>query len=378
MLLTQQQKQATPLQEQEADGQFGDAFIPAGEYVTSALPPNLIELVNRLDIASLPMGADAKYVLEQIQRETIAHVQSRAVDVRNVPVQKITDLSQLTAEQRSLLSGLISGEKHKHRAPTASQVDGVQKFSSPEELFAHVNSRIAQASAVEADNVEVAAQPAAAGGGKGKTPLFTQQAADDDSDDEEADEPAVAEPVKRKKKEKPKRPYEGLEKCPHCDLLLADDPVEITDEQIQEFLYSVLHHTSYFEVLELFGGNMKIKMVALTNLQQDYLSSLTETIGAREDLSQRDKYDFYLRSSMVMGVTEVHIADKKWVYRPFDVDGDVQRGIDRVLNRYAEISKQIPAADILNMLCAEVIRFNFRCRTMIAKGLNADFWKPIQ
>lgn len=87
---------------------FGDPILPTGEQEITALPPALQGVLEHIDISSLPVNKDAKEFLAKVQAQVQSAAALTATDLTKVPVQKITHISQLTAEQRAALSSMLS------------------------------------------------------------------------------------------------------------------------------------------------------------------------------------------------------------------------------------------------------------------------------
>jgi hypothetical protein len=156
------------------------------------------------------------------------------------------------------------------------------------------------------------------------------------------------------------------------------DPLEVTEEQKTAFMRSVIHNQPYTETLKLFGGNIGVTLNALTTAEQDYLASITEHVSNREDISTRDRYDFYLRSFLVMAMSNLMIGEKNYSFKRVTVDADVESGLNKLLDRYTEVSDKISSGELLTLLCTEAVKFNYRHRRLVSMGLNPDFWGPIQ
>ena len=340
---------------------YGDPILPSGEQSMATVPESLRDVLDRIDINSLPIDVNAKTFLEKIQRQALIATTASAADLGKVPVQKITSLSQLTAEQRAALSSML-GQRSKEEQTSAAAPDGVSTFGSAEELFAHVGKRMAtmNAAAIHQEAVNLANEPL-----ETKPTPAPRPAA-------EALPRPVTEPASQPVSQSPS----GITNCPHCGLSLFVKAEDTTDEQRRNFMVSVLHGQPYTEQLELFGGALAVTFASLTNAQADYLEVLTMNVIARTDVSDLEKSVFFVRAALAMGVIEVRIGDEHYRYHTQVIEENIDNGVDGILGRYAELSARVPVSAVMETLCREVLKFNVRCRTLTAAGMNPDFWKP--
>ena len=372
MLLRQpQQKIPQPVQQfvpqqttQATDSQyefFGDPILPLGPVELEELPAGARELIARIDVDTLPLNAEYKQIIAAIQNETLENLTLKGgVDLESVPVQKITSITQLTPEQQSLLSTVLKDIKSATSAANvpASDGSGSRSFSSDEALFRHVRDKLLTADAVS--EVDADSAPAV----QPSKPLFsntTQQT-------EQQPEPATV----------PSKPPEGMVRCPHCDMNLYLDPLEITATQKKDFLHSVMHNQPYKETHYYFGGNIQVTFKSLSVYEQDFLTNVVAHINERSDVSEKDKCDFYARGYTALSVTSFSIGCDDTTFSSINTECTPAEGVDLVLARCNNIICKIYGNEMLGLLCSEALRFNFRYRRLVAMGFNPDFWKPIQ
>jgi len=373
--VTEQPKPEPQNQNIFADSRFetyGDNIIPAGKYSPQSLPPETAALINRLDIEALPFNTDMKEIVAKLQQETLTEVVSKGIDVNAVPLKKITNLSQLSAEEQALLKSVLGQVKDEIVAAKIAPPDGVRTFATAEEFAKHVHNRLASIDVAGYGEDEVKT-PEPVGEKKMllQEPVNMVQSGTAPVEPEEMDSEA-AHPLLRK------RPPKGMTHCPHCNLSLFLDPAAISDDQKQEFIYSVIHNQPYTETLNFFGDHIKVKFVSLTTYEQDFLTAVNNEIGDRKDVSESAKYDFYLRSYLVFALAELTIAGTVHSFPRLKAVEKISDGVDNVLTRCNEVISKLSGGEILNLLCTEALKFNYRYRRLVVMGLQADFWKPIR
>ena len=368
MFLQQKKQEEAQTPQPQVSGNyeyFGDPILPTGKHAIDELPERAQALINSIDVNSLPLNADFKSIIEHMQQETALKIAAKEIDKNAIPSRKITDMSQLSAEERHLLSTVL-GQARMSSTPVAVAPpdDDVKTFTSPQALFGHVSSRLMSLDAAEVERAEQEEQEESPS--PERKSLFTPSPK---TRTESQPQPAVSAKT---------LPPRGMDRCPHCDLSLLNDPLEVTEAQKEKFVLSVVHNQPYSETVSFFGGRVQVTFNSMSTHEHDYVTAINNEVANRNDITPKEKYDFYLRSYFVFGVMELVIGDNRHTFNRLDVSNDIKDGVNLVINRCNEIIEKISNGELFLLLCNEVFKFNMRYRRLVSMGVNSDFWQPIQ
>lgn len=357
--------ESTPVKQESGMEFFGDPILPEGAVQLDALPDSLRDVISRIDVSALPVADDAKEFLKSVQDKAVAAVNSNIIDTKTVPVQKITSISQLTAEQRKALSSMVASGLEQVNKNKEPELSGVRTFNSSEEMFSHVTEKMANLNAVqreakEAEDIEP----------EKTRPLFSQGR----TQKVETEQKTTIDSAQRKAAVEAAR--STLTHCPHCKLNLFAPVDETTEEQRRNFMVAALHGRPYTEQFELFGGMLSVRFSALTSFQNDCLISAVTAVNKRKDVSDHDQYEFFVRASSVFTIEAIQIEDELFQFPVIQTNEDATTLVETIILRFTEIADKIPDNAILRTVCEGVLSFLSRCRTLSALGLNSDFWRP--
>jgi len=367
-MLLRQQQQVQPVSPQvisQSDNKlesFGSPILPTGQVTLADLPPEAVELIDRIDVSTLPLTTDYKQVVTAIQQKNMERVILKGgIDPDSVQIQKITNIAQLTPEQQSLLLTSLKNIKNKQNTDSVDAAES-KSFSSEQALFAHVANKL---SSLDASELEEMSAGVTAQHVQHKPLLSPNQPTADAVESKHGDIVNL-------------RPTKSMTRCPHCNMSLDLDPLEITDEQKTNFLYSVIHNSPYTETNHYFNGNISVTFRSLNAYEQDFLANITAAVSERKDISEKDKYEFYTRSYMALSVVKLSVVNNVSEFPSISTDCSPDAGVDLVLARCNEIIGKLYGGEMLNLLCAEALKFSFRYRKLVSMGFNPDFWPPIQ
>jgi len=369
---------AAAVEEPEGFTYSGTGIIQSGVYAVETFSDDVRELVQKLDTSKLVLNDNYGKVIEEIQKEILANIATKEIDMEAIPVKKINSLAELSVEDRKLLASFLGEQKLKYEANQEAQRrenEPTMSFDSPAELFKHVGQKLHAANAPQAikNEAENAVKIEHTTGAETATvaAVAPQVTAKSQPVIASAGEPPSAPPSEL-------APFAKFGNCPHCNIPLSVDPAEVTAEHKKQFLYSVIHGQPYEETIYLFNDAVKLKVRALNTAEADYLEAVIDKVSLRPELSTKEKFDFYLRAYLAFSIINLDIGKRQYSYSPLNLNGTVDEAVDLVVARCQALVEAVENAELLKLLCSETTKMQFRHKRLVALGLDADFWKPIQ
>jgi len=338
------------------------SIIPSSGLVNiSSLPPHLVSLINNMEVQELEIKDDYKKILDTMKKSTEIAVMASAIDPAALQPKKITSMSQLSAEDRAAVSSLLA-QAPVIAPPKRENNKDYRSFSSVSELIEHANKQVQGLNAVTAVIQEEGEKP---------VPVQPIQVPHTSPEPQVQPVPTVA-PVPTPKA------AQNLKRCPHCDMSLLVAAAEFTDKQKEDFVVAVVSNQPYTETLPFFGGNVQAKFKALTTLEQDAIESAVENVNKRTDISAADRFAFYTRSYLAVALTELTLGETPHRFTDVAISDVADETVNAILLRCQALLTLIPNGELFRLLANEAVKFQFKVRQLAAKGLNADFWQPIQ
>jgi hypothetical protein len=170
--------------------------------------------------------------------------------------------------------------------------------------------------------------------------------------------------------------------CPRCSWPIAnEDPVAPTQQDIGDFLQSILGLKPFYKTYELFGGNLIVTIRSLTPSELDLCfrqlftdTNLDRITTAMEEAERLARYRTCLQVQKVQG-GEVNFEFPKTAeeWGLPTVDGETV--LPNIWDKYSE---QVNKSEIIHRTIMSVVgEFNQLVAKLEANSRNPDFWKAI-
>ena len=160
--------------------------------------------------------------------------------------------------------------------------------------------------------------------------------------------------------EQPKLADATLKHCRRCGHDCSTNPQPVaTEEEIQEYIRTVLADRPYAKSYGMFGGQVKIGMSALTSKESTHMAKILREAGTSDTMdSMRIQLLYYLRTY------------RDTTYKaPIDIE-DLEGVREEFNNRFGQTSEDLVAVMVRTF--TEFIRL---LQLLTESAFDANFWK---
>jgi hypothetical protein len=302
------------------------------------------ELLRQVDFSGLHMNPSVQKVVDQIQQENI-DLDTPLGDPANGVIKKTVKYNDLKGDERTVVNKLlrsvaidVGADKAQNNPDMSPQLAKEAQEASQfmdvlfDKLRNHINN---------ADNApqQTAAQPA-------------------------------HQPTAQRQAFTPPPAYKPAVEAP-------EEP-EITDQDKQRFIVSILANEPYSETVELFNGSMSVTYKTLNVQTLDMIACALSYITADITVPSLLKTSFVVKYSMAAQIVSIEVNGQQAALPAITPTNDFQKLSQQFLDRYNAITKSIANAPIITAITDNIAVFNKKCQFLSQKAFDENFWTPIQ
>jgi hypothetical protein len=166
--------------------------------------------------------------------------------------------------------------------------------------------------------------------------------------------------------------------CPYCNHDIRQEIPEVTKEQKQNFLLSIVSGSPYRETLSLFDGKVLIKLRSLTVDESDLINIVVERIQQDQTVPSAIKTSVDTRAFLTMYIETITIGDRVITLPGIRFDAnDLDASCQALYAKFDQIKKVCNSVDLLRTIAHECSLFYARYARMLTLATDPNFWKPM-
>jgi hypothetical protein len=314
----------------------------------SLLNDDTRKLLQTVDFTGLKLNNTVQKVIDKVQEENNADLDNPLGDLDDSGFSfKMTKYSDLPPNERAAVNQLLrsimveSGEAGKALNPVnkALKKEIEESAAYMDSLFKNMQKKI------------------------------KKEVTSDDTPQEEkviAEEPPKK-PIVKKTPSVPDEPVKEAEKDP-----------EITEQDKQRFVLSVLNNEPYTETLNLFSDAIQITYQTLSPQMIDMLACALASVTEDTTIPPFLKTSFVSKYSTAVQVEYLVINHSEVVLPSIIPTNDFNSLSEQFLTRYQTLTKALNNVVVFAAINDNLTLFNKKCQFLSSKAFDENFWKPIQ